>query len=358
MAKALSLNFDKNYKLFLDHVKQRIHAAQFRVESVASRELIKFYWEIGTLIIERQKESKWGEKIFDVLAKDLQLSFPNAKGFSKTNLKNMRLFATVYPSLEFGQAVPDQISWTHHIVLLQMIDAADSAKKRWYAGEALRNGWSYRELTLQIKNNIYECQISNNLKTTNFYENLPSPQSELAINTIRDPYLFHFLTLGEDAHEKEIQKGLISHITQFLLALGQGFSFYSSYYPLKVSNKTYEIDLLMYHTRLHCYIVVELKKGEFQPKDVGQLNFYLSAIDNQLKMPEDNPTIGLLLCEKKDKIVAEYSLKDVNKPIGISEYQLSKALPKKLSSDLPSIDEIEAELSYEFNKKSKSIKTP
>lgn len=311
--------------------------------------MIKFYWEIGKLIIEKQKISSWGDKLIGALAIDLKKSFPDTQGFSRSNLHSMRKFAETYPTLEIVQALPGQLPWTHNLILLERVKVQEA--RLWYAQQAIENGWSYRMLMAQIKEEPYGDLSRKVPKTTNFKIKLSSSQSSLAEETIKDPYRFRFLSMGDDAHEREIQRGLVAHINQFLLALGQGFAFYASYYTFRISNKTYEIDLLMYHTKLHCYIVVELKRGEFQPKDAGQLNFYLSAIDDLLKTPEDNPTIGLLLCEKKDHVVAEYALRDVNKPMGISEYVLSKALPKEVRGSLPTIAEIEAELNAGFPKK-------
>ncbi len=340
---------DHNYNTLLDEIKSRLKQAQLRAAIAVNHELIKFYWEIGTLIIEKQQQSKWGDKLFDALAKDLNHSFPNTQGFSKTNLKNMKLFAQAYPKAEFGQALPDQLTWTHHIILIQQVD--DASQRQWYAVKAVENGWSYRALKEQIQSDLYKRQANKQLKTTNFHERLPSPQSDLAQEMIKEPYKFHFLTVGEEAEEKEIQSGLIHHCKEFLMELGQGFALYGINYPVVVSGKRFEIDLLFYNTKLHRYIVCELKKGDFKPEHAGQLNFYLSVIDEQLRMPEDNSTIGLLLCEKKDKVIAEYALRRVDSPMGIAEFQLSKSLPKNLHCVLPTIDEIEAELS-EFSKQS------
>jgi predicted nuclease of restriction endonuclease-like (RecB) superfamily len=256
----------------------------------------------------------------------------------------MRTFAAHYPQGEFSQALPDQLTWTHHVVLLQMFSSKDLPIKQWYAQKTIENGWSYRQLKENIESSLYERQAGKAIKTTNFCDKLPSPTSDLAQEMIKEPYKFHFLTIGEDAREKEIQQGLISHAKQFLMELGQGFALYGTSYPLIVSNKRFEIDLLMYHTKLHCYVVIELKRGEFNPQHTGQLNFYLSAIDEQLRSNVDGPTIGLLLCEKKDHIIAGYALKRVESPIGIAEYEICKALPDKLSDILPSIEEIEQEL--------------
>lgn len=337
-----SLRLNSSYKSFLKDIKNRIKVSQFKIAQVANQELITFYWELGKLILSQQKVSTWGDKIIDALAIDLQRSFPDTKGFSRTNLHSMRLFAEIYPSKEIVQTLSGQLPWSHNVLLISRLK--DAKQREWYATQAIQQNWSYRRLQSEIKSDLHTRQAHESTKITNFSDRLSGKQSNLAIEMIKDPYRFDFLSFNSDAHEIEIQKGLVSHVRQFLLALGQGFAFYDSKYSLRVSNKSFEIDLLMYHTRLHCYVVIELKRGDFKPKDTGQLNFYLSAVDEQLKMPEDNPTIGLLLCENKDRVIAEYALRDVNKPIGISEFNLSKALPKILQENLPSIKEIEAEL--------------
>lgn len=338
------LHLDSSYENLLNEIKVRLKSAQFRALIAVNKELIQFYWEIGTLIIDKQKDAKWGDKLFDLLSNDLNASFPETKGFSKTNLKYMQLFASHYPDAEFSQALPDQLTWTHHVVLIQMLKQDQLPIKQWYAEKTIENGWPYRELQKQIKSELYARQSDKKIKTTNFREKLPTEQSQLANEMLKDPYKFHFLTVGNDAHEKDIHLGLLTHVKQFLMELGQGFALYGTNYPVYVSGKRFEIDLLMYNTRLHAYVVVELKRGEFDPRDTGQLNFYLSAVDEQLKMAEDSQTIGLLLCEKKDKVIAEYALRRVDSPMGISEYELSKSLPKKLHNILPTTDEIEAEL--------------
>lgn len=336
---------DKDYQNLLKEIKSRLKTAQLRAAVVVNHELIKFYWDIGQLIIKKQENSKWGNNLFEILSRDLRHSFPNTEGFSKTNLKNMRLFAKNYPNGEFSQALPDQLTWTHHIVLIQAFSSDETEIKQWYARMTVENEWSYRELQVQIKSDLYSRQSKLEHKTTNFKDKLPSPQSHLAQEMIKDPYKFHFLSVGKEAHEKDIQDGLLTHVKEFLMELGQGFALYGTRYPINVSGKRFEIDLLMYNTKLHLYVVVELKRGDFNPRDTGQLNFYLSAVDEQLKMPEDGPTIGLLLCEKKDKVIAEYSLRRVSSPMGIAEYEVSKSLSEGLNSILPTTEEIETELS-------------
>ncbi|WP_133139690.1 YhcG family protein [Legionella genomosp. 1] len=345
ISNASSLQLNLSYQNLLTDIKERLKKAQIRAAITVNHELIKFYWEVGNLIIQEQKNAQWGDRLFDALSNDLRRAFPNTEGFSKTNLKYMRLFAHNYPNGEFGQALPDQLTWTHHIVLIQAFSLDQVNEKKWYAYKTIENEWSYRELQKQIKSDLFSRQSKIEHKTTNFIEKLPSPQSHLAQEMIKDPYKFHFLSVGDEAHEKDIHNGLLTHVKEFLMELGQGFALYGTRYPIVVSGKRFEIDLLMYNTKLHVYVVVELKRGELNPKDTGQLNFYLSAVDEQLKMPEDGPTIGLLLCEKKDKVIAEYSLRRVSSPMGIAEYELSQALTERLNHVLPTTEEIETELS-------------
>jgi predicted nuclease of restriction endonuclease-like (RecB) superfamily len=347
---ALNLHMDEQYQTLLNEIKSQLKKAQLRAAIVVNHEMIRFYWEIGKFILERQKSAQWGGKLFDILSKDLRQSFPATEGFSTRNLINMRLFAEHYPGGEFTQALPAQLTWSHHVVLLQ-IESEKLNIKQWYANKVLEEGWSYRELNTQIKADLHGRQSELAIKTTNFLDTLPASKSQLAQEMIKDPYKFHFLSVGEEAYEKDIHTGLLGHVRQFLMELGQGFALYGSQYPIQVSDKRFELDLLFYNTKLHCYVVVELKRGDFQPKDTGQLNFYLSAIDEQLRMPEDGQTIGLLLCEKKDRVIAEYALRGVNSPMGISEYELSKSLPERLEGILPTTEEIEAELN-EFSKSS------
>lgn len=344
-----ALQITRDYKDFLKEIKTRISTARLKASLAVNQELIQFYWNLGKLILEKQVSSSWGDKLIDALARDLKKSFPDSQGFSRSNLHSMRMFAEEYPNVEIIQAVLGQLPWTHNLVLLSKIKNQD--ERLWYAKQVIENGWSYRALISQIKEELYKSKSKKAIKTTNFKSELPIHQSNLAEEIVKDPYKFHFLSMGKDAHEKEIHKGLLSHVKEFLMALGQGFALYGTNQPLQVSGKRFEIDLLMYHTKLHCYVVIELKRGEFNPRDAGQLNFYLSAVDDVLKTPHDNPTIGLLLCEKKDRVIAEYALRDVNKPISISEYQLSKVLPKEVRENLPSIDEIEAELNLDFSAK-------
>ena len=241
----------------------------------------------------------------------------------------------------------NQLPWSHHVALLRYVKSNE--ERTWYSKKAVEEGWSFRKLESEIKNETYLRQGSLEHKTTNFKERLPAIQSLLAQETIKDPYKFDFLTVGQNAHELEIERALVKHIKEFLLELGKGFAFVGNQYPLRVSNQDFRIDLLFYHVKLYCYVVIELKVGKLKPAHASQLNFYLSAVDDLIKGPNDNPTIGLLLCEQKDKVIAEYTLRDINKPIGISHYELMRILPEKLQTELPAIEEIEARLNAEMD---------
>ncbi len=336
------LNTDQQYLDLLKDIKHWLKTAQLKTAAAINRELLALYWEVGRRILKLQASSKWGDKVLNALEKDLRSSFPDIKGFSKTNLKYMRLFAQTYPDFQIGQTVSDQLTWSHHIALLQYTQSEN--ERNWYTQQIIENGWSFRTLQDQLKADLFARQGQHANKTNNFHISLPMPQSRLALETLKDPYKLDFLTIGEDVYEREIEQGLVSHMTKFLLEMGQGFAFVGNQYRLKVGNAEYSIDLLFYHLKLRCYIICELKAGEFKAEHAGKLNFYLSAADDLLRTSQDNPSIGLILCEKKDKLVAEYALKDINKPIGISEYTLLRQLPEKLQPDLPTIEAIEAEL--------------
>lgn len=345
---SLSIHQQPEYKSLLAEIKQKLKASQLRAVIAVNQQLLQFYWEVGMLILEKQKSAKWGDKLLSALEKDLRASFPDTEGFSRTNLKYMRRFAEAYPDYKIGQAVPDQLTWSHHTVLLSHV--SEPLARDWYMQETVKNGWGYRHLLVEIKNNLYDRQGKKPLKTSNYLSTLTAPQSTLAHEALKEPYKFQFLTVGNDAHEREVERGLIAHITQFMLELGQGFCFVGNQYPLTIGGREFRLDLLFYHLKLRSFVVIELKTGEFKPEYTGKLNFYLSAVDELLKQPQDNPSIGILLCEKKNKIFAEYALRDIKKPIGISEYHLSKILPKKLQNGFPTIEELEAELNADRKK--------
>ena len=293
------------------------------------------YWHIGKIILEN---SQWGNKFIDNLSIDLKMEFPEIKGFSVRNLKYMRKFAEEYPDFEFVQEVLAQITWYHNIILMDKIN--DIEERKWYIKEIVQNGWSSNMLKMQINGKVYERQALAE-KITNFDLTLPSVQSDLATQTMKDPYLFDFISIKGKVKELQIENAMINKIKDVLIELGKGFAFVGSEYKLEVGGKEYFIDLLFYHLKLKCYIVVELKAREFEPTDAGQLNFYLSAVDDLIKDKDDNATIGLLLCKGKDNFTAEYALKDINKPIGVSEYKLLEDMPEYLQSQLPRAEDIE-----------------
>lgn len=323
------------YKKIVKDIKSEILRSQYKAYQVVNKELIFMYWNIGKIILDN---SKWGNKFIDNLSIDLKLEFTNIKGFSTRNLKYMRKMANDYPDFEFVQEVLAQITWYHNIILMDKIK--DIENRKWYLEQIIKNGWSSNMLKMQIDSKLYERQVIAE-KVTNFKNTLPDVQSDLAIQTIKDPYIFDFISLKGKAKEVEIEKEMINRIKDVLIELGTGFSFVGSQYKITVGNKDYFIDLLFYHLKLKAYIVVELKAREFEPTDAGQLNFYLSAVDDLIKDKNDNSSIGLLLCKTKDKFTAEYSLKDINKPIGVSEYKLFEDIPKYLESNLPKAQDIE-----------------
>lgn len=333
---------DQEYRQLIETLKDKIHAARTCAALAVNQELIKIYWQIGNSILEKQSSQKWGERFIERLSIDLRNSFPGMAGFSVRNLERMRFFSSEYPRFEFAAQLVPQLPWGHIILLMQKIKDPDI--RNWYAKYTLENGWSRSTLEHHITSQLFERQGINIKKTSNFLEKLPAPQSELALDLLKCPYDLKFTGLFDDAHEKDIESQIINHICKFLLELGAGFAFVGRQYPLEVSDKEYFVDLLFYHLKLRAYIVLEIKSVTFKPEHAGQLNFYLTAIDRNLKHQEDNPTIGILLCKSHDKVVAEYALSDINKPIGISNYDLTKAIPANLQSELPTVEELENEL--------------
>ena len=328
---------DKDFNSFVKELKQKILLSQQQAIKAVNYELVLLYWDIGNSIILNQKQQGWGAKIVENLSSELKKSFPNMSGFSSRNLKYMRQFADTYQDKTFVQEVLAQLSWYNNLTIMQKIK--DESIRNWYIYKNIENGWSQSVLIHQIESNLYER--TNNKKLTNFDNTLETSHSEMVQEVLKDPYVFDFLELSEKAKEKDIEVQLVKHITEFLLELGVGFAFVGKQYKIEVANKDYFIDLLFYHLKLRCYFVIELKSVAFKPEFAGKLNFYLSAVDDILKTENDNPTIGLILCKEKDKIEAEYALRDINKPIGISEYQITKSLPNELKSKLPTIEDIE-----------------
>jgi len=302
-----------NYFSFLNDLKTEIRNARLRATSAVNVQLLNLYWYIGREILMQQEQAKWGAKVIDQLGNDLRLSFPDMQGLSRRNLLYMRRFAEVYPDLAIVQRAVAQLPWSHHVILMDKIK--EETERLFYIGKALEHGWSRDTLSLQIKSGLYKRQGK---AISNFETRLPPPQSDLAQQLTKDPCLFDFLSLTENYQEKDLEKALTEHITKFLLELGAGFAFLGRQYHLEVDDQDFYIDLLFYHVKLRCYVVIELKKGKFLPEYAGKLNFYLSVVDDQLKSDFDKPSIGLLICQDKNKVVAEYALKDINKPIGIS----------------------------------------
>jgi predicted nuclease of restriction endonuclease-like (RecB) superfamily len=331
----------KTYAEFLDGLKNKIASARYQAARTVNQELILLYWDIGKSILDKQEQEGWGKKVIQQISKDLAQAFPEMKGFSERNLKYMRRFNGLWPDQLIVQQLVAQLPWGHNTVLMDRL--SNDLDRQWYAQKSIENGWSRNVLVMQIESDLKGRSVEAE-KTHNFAQTLPAPQSDLAHNTLKDPYIFDFLSIGQEAHEREIEKSLVDHIQKFLLELGAGFAYIGRQVHLEVDGDDYYLDMLLYHTRLHCYVVIELKAGNFKPEYTGKLNFYLSAVDAQLRSPEDKPTIGILLCKTKKKVTAEYALKDIAKPMGISEYRLGDAIPEKIKTALPSIEELEEEL--------------
>jgi predicted nuclease of restriction endonuclease-like (RecB) superfamily len=323
------------YLNIVESIKQEIRTAQYRATVSVNRELLVLYHSIGEVINEHKT---WGNRFVENLAADIKISFPDATGYSVRNLKYMAKFALRFPDKEIVHAALAQITWYHHIALMDKVKSAD--EHIWYAEQVAKNGWSRNVLVHQIESGLYQRQVLAE-KVSNFESRLPSPQSELAVQTMKDPYIFDFIPFKEDMVERDIEQALVKDVTKLLLELGTGFAFLGNQYHLNVGGDDFYIDLLFYNLNLRCYVVIELKTGEFKPEYAGQLNFYLSAVDGILKKEQDNPSIGLLLCKSKNDLVAEYSLKDMSKPIGVSAYQITSNLPEELKRQLPSVEDIQ-----------------
>jgi predicted nuclease of restriction endonuclease-like (RecB) superfamily len=329
----------EGYADWLAELKTRIHSAQQRATLAVNRELVLLYWQIGRDILTRQAEQGWGAKVIDRLAHDLRTAFPEMKGFSRANLMYMRAFAEAWPDEQIVQQAVGQLPWGHNLVLLTRLKQPE--QRLAYARAAIEHGWSRNVLNIHIETRLLE---RTGKAVTNFSKRLPAPGSDLARESLKDPYLFDFLDVGKEADERAIESSLVRHITQFLLELGAGFAFVGRQVHLEVGGDDFFIDLLFYHLKLRCYVVIELKADKFKPEHLGQLGVYLPAVDRQVKSEQDNPSIGLLLCKSKNKVVAEYALGDKTQPMGIAEYKLLESLPEPLQTSLPSIEQIENEL--------------
>ncbi|MBP6745187.1 DUF1016 family protein [bacterium] len=327
------------YESLLKGLKDRIRTAQVKAYLAVNQELIGLYWSIGRDILTQESEQGWGAKVVDRLALDLKSAFPEVKGFSARNLRYMKVFAESYPDPAILQAAPAKLTWYHNCTLLDKVK--DSGKRHWYALQTIENGWSRDLLVHQIESGLYERQGKS---TTNFKSTLPHPKSELAHQLLKDPYNFDFLEMGKEQIERDLERGLLGKLRDFLLELGTGFAFVGSQYHLEVDGEDFYLDLLFYHFKLRCFVIVDLKLNDFKPEYVGKMGFYLSAVDELLRHPEDGNSIGLILCKTKKTLIAEYTVRTSHSPIGISEYRLAEPLPAELGSSLPSIENIEKEL--------------
>ena len=328
-----------DYGPWLAELKARIHASQQRAARSVNSELVLLYWQIGRDILNRQGREGWGSKVIERLSQDLRNAFPEMKGFSRANLLYMRAFAEAWPDPQMVQQAVGQLPWGHNLVLLSKLKTPDL--RLAYANRAAEMGWSRAVLVHHIERRLLEREGQ---ATTNFDLRLPPPHSDLAREALKDPYLFDFLDIGEEAGERAVETALVDHITRFLLELGAGFAYVGRQVPIVVGGEDFFIDLLFYHLKLRCYVVIELKATAFKPEHTGQLSFYLSAVDAQMRGEHDAPTIGMLLCKSKNKVVAEYALRNINQPIGVAEYQLTESLPADLQTSLPSIEAIEQAL--------------
>jgi predicted nuclease of restriction endonuclease-like (RecB) superfamily len=362
MDKKKSIEEFKDYGIFLKEVKARIQMAQVKANFAVNRELIILYWKVGKMVASVQKTAGWGKGIIPRLAKDIKNEFPELKGFSERNIGRMKAFYREYVGLEnfitrnneennhsiLPQPVAKldklltlitELPWGHNSILMEKVK--DRRQRLWYMERSLKNGWSRNILDIHIQNRSHEREGN---ATTNFDKTLPPIQSDMAQQTLKDPYIFDFLTIETEFRERELETELIKHVQEFLIELGVGFAFVGRQYHIEVGNSDFYIDLLFYHLKLRCYVVIELKKGPFKPEYAGKLNFYLNVADEKLRQKDDQPSIGLILCQDKNKVVAEYALKNIHKAIGVSEYQLTQSLPEDLKSSLPTIDELEREL--------------
>jgi predicted nuclease of restriction endonuclease-like (RecB) superfamily len=322
---------DRSYLEFLDSVREEIRVSQIIAIRSITAELLKLYWKIGREIVARQKVQGWGSKTLIRLSQDLKREFPEMKGFSVTNLKHMRSFADAWPDfIEIGQDILTNLPWGHQIALISKIQERE--KRLWYANKSIENGWSNNSLVHAIESGLYESQRG----ISNFDLTLPKPQSDLARDLIRDPYYLDFLAVEENIEERDIKRLLIAHMREFLLTLGVGFSFVGHNYCLTVGDQDYYVDMLFYHLRLRCFVVIQLEMGSFKPSQSGQMNFYLSAVDDQERQEQDQQTIGIILCSSKENIVVEYSLRNLSNPIAVAEHRIPKMLPsrERLQSEL------------------------
>lgn len=341
MSKQPLMILDNDYKIWITQIKEKVRQTQIKASIKVNYELLNLYWELGREIISKESNAVWGDRFLTVMSQDLRKEFPDITGFSLSNLHNIRYWYKFYqPHLTTDmESMIKSIPWGHNQRIMYKCQNVDEAL--FYVRKTMDNGWSRSVLEHQIESGLFQRQGN---AITNFDVRLPEVHSDLAKQTLKDPYHFDFLTLREKYDEKELEQALVDQMTQFLLELGSGFSYLGRQVHIKVGESDFYMDLLFYHVRLHCYVVVELKTEKFKPEFVGKLNFYITAVNKQLKTERDNPTIGILICKDKDNVVAEYALDDVSQPIGIAEYQLNEWLKQEVKRSLPTIEEIEQEL--------------
>lgn len=353
----MATDLPDGFRPFVEALKAHIRDAQIRAALTVNRTLLTLYWNIGRAIAERQEAAGWGARVIDQLADEIQRAFPGVGGFSRANIYRMRAFHAAFPlensgsvivaqaARQFEQSLPESVPdlpWWHQVVLFQRLK--DPSLRQWYARAAVEGGWSRAVLLAQIDTRLHEREGA---AITNFARTLPPPQSDLARHSLKDPYVFDFLTLGRDAQERDLEAGLVAHVERFLMELGVGFAFVGRQVHLQVGEQDFYLDLLFYHLKLRCFVVIELKAVAFEPEFAGKMNFYLSAVDAQMRHPSDGPSLGVILCKGRDRVVVEYALRDVQKPIGVAEWEtrLVASLPREFEGALPSVEQLEAELS-------------
>ncbi|NRB10713.1 MAG: DUF1016 domain-containing protein [Rickettsiaceae bacterium] len=326
---------DNSYAVLLQNLKKEITQARIKAHLSVNKEMIVLYWKIGNQILQRQKQEAWGSKVIENISKDLRKEFPEMTGLGVRNLKYMRKFAYLNSDLAIVQEALAQITWYHNITLLDKVE--NKIERMWYVNETAKNGWSRNVMVAQIQSNLYQ---RTGKSLNNFSGSLPEAQSDLAQNIIKDPYNLEFLDIKDKVYERELENKLINNIRDFLLELGQGFAFVGNQYHIELEGEDYYLDLVFYHLKLRCYVIIELKTGKFKPEYAGKLNFYLNLMDRRVKDDADNPTIGLIMCEDKKGITVEYAIDGINKPMGVSSFKLTETLPEKLKEYLPSPEEI------------------
>jgi predicted nuclease of restriction endonuclease-like (RecB) superfamily len=351
------------YPALVEDLKRRIRAAQLKAALSVNRELVSLYWHIGRCIARSQEVQGWGKSVVDRLAADLRREFRTLEGFSPSNLWRMRAFYLAWPDADLAPparesgapgelaqparelgsgGLPPEIGaipWWHNVILVEKV--GDPGARLWYARRAVEHGWSRAVLAHQIESDLFGRQGK---AVTNFRATLAPPQSDLAQQVLKDPYNFEFLTLAADARERELEQGLLAHLRRFLLELGAGFAFVGEQYRLEVGGEDFHLDLLFYHLRLRSFVVVDLKMEPFKPEFAGKMNFYLSAVDSRLRGKDDHPSVGLILCREKNRLVVEYALRDTRRPIGVAVYRITQRLPRGLKGSLPTVKQLEAEL--------------